>query len=958
MRMNFVSKMKSTISFLLSGTLMISAAFTIQPTNAGASDTCVIDASTEYQVIKGFGGMNHPEWTGQDLTEVQRQTAFGNGDEELGMSIVRIYVNDDPNQWYRTLATAQDVTARGGIVFATPWNPPSDMCETFTRTYTTWDGKTATQENQKRLRHDKYAEYAQHLNNFVHYMKENGVDLYCISIQNEPDYGEDWTWMTSDECVDFLENYADQIDCPVMSPESFSYNKEYYTKILNNSKAYANTDIFGTHFYGTSRSNMDFPQLENCGKEIFMTEVYVPNSDADSSDRWPESIQVAENIHNGLVVGNMNAYVWWYIRRSYGPMKEDGTISKRGYCMAQYSKFVRPGDVRIEATEQPADNVYVSAYKNDENQITIVAVNKGTEGYTQNFSIDGDEAIGSVERYRTSASESLAYTANLEAAENSFWAQLPAESVSTFVVSLKEGPNDFGWYFDNGFESDTEGWTSRGAATIAVSSQTAYMGSQSLFISGRTAAWNGAQKALDTAAFKPGTEYSFSANVIYTSGEITDTFYMKLQYVDGNGDTRYATIAEATAIMGEWVQLANSNFKIPSDASNMHLYIETADSTNSFYLDEAIGAVGGTGILGAGSQKIILGDVNSDGVIDTFDLALAKKGYTNGFNSTAAQAAADVDRSGVFDETDLVLIQDFLLARITEFPTAEKPYKPEVVIDPEIYMNNVRNLMSEYALSGCTEEYSWVEYGTLTKYQYYSTTRERMTNVNVLLPPGYTPNETYPVLYALHGYWETEDTLAEMGQVRNMLGNLISTGDAKKMIVVFPYIYTSKTQESCSGLDLANSLNYDNFINDLTTDLMPFIEKTFSVKTGRANTAITGFSMGGRESLFIGLTHSDLFGYVGAVCPAPGLTPGYDSSIHPGQIQESQMKPYYNNPYLIMITGGGNDGVVGTQPSVYHDILTNNGIDHVWHYVTTGEHNATSVQPHLYNYLRAIFQAE
>ncbi len=233
-----------------------------------------------------------------------------------------------------------------------------------------------------------------------------------------------------------------------------------------------------------------------------------------------------------------------------------------------------------------------------------------------------------------------------------------------------------------------------------------------------------------------------------------------------------------------------------------------------------------------------------------------------------------------------------------------------------------------------------------------------MTNVNVLLPPGYSSNETYPVLYALHGYWETEDSFAEMGQVRNMLGNLISTGDAQKMIVVFPYIYTSKTQEACSGLDLANSLNYDNFINDLTTDLMPFIESTFSVKTGRENTAITGFSMGGRESLFIGLTRSDLFGYVGAVCPAPGLTPGYDLSIHPGQIQESQMKPYYQNPYLIMVTGGGNDGVVGNQPSVYHNILTNNGVDHIWHYVTTGEHNATSVQPHMYNYLRAIFQTE
>lgn len=232
-------------------------------------------------------------------------------------------------------------------------------------------------------------------------------------------------------------------------------------------------------------------------------------------------------------------------------------------------------------------------------------------------------------------------------------------------------PNDFGWYFNNGFENDTEGWTGRGSAEVSSSSQTGYVGNSSLYVTGRTSAWNGAQKSLNSSVFKPGNEYSFSANVKYTSGNVVDTFFMKLQYVDGSGDTKYATIAESTAIKGEWVQLANSKFKIPSDASNMYLYIETADSTNSFYLDETIGAVGGTGILGAGSQKIILGDINSDSVVDSFDLVLARKGHTDGFKSTAAQIAADVDQNGIFDETDLALLQEFLLGKITKFPVSE-----------------------------------------------------------------------------------------------------------------------------------------------------------------------------------------------------------------------------------------------------------------------------------------------
>ncbi|MBQ7047128.1 MAG: carbohydrate binding domain-containing protein, partial [Oscillospiraceae bacterium] len=590
------------------------------------------------------------------------------------------------------------------------------------------------------------------------------------------------------------------------------------------------------------------------------------------------------------------------------------------------------------------------------------AINKGSEGYAQQFTFGADEIITNVDRYRTSAGENIAETKNLESTDNSFWAQLPAESVSTFVVKFNEKPvepDENGYYFRDTFEGDVSDWTARGAGEVLLSGRTSYEGAESLLTMERTAAWNGAAKPLDDAVFKPGTEYSFSANVSYLDGGLTDTFYLKLQYTDANGDTQYKQIAGADAINGQWVQLANTNYKIPEDATNMVLYVETAESTNNFYIDEVIGAVGGTVIAGAGeAPEITAGDINADGVINAFDAVLARRGVKAGsFSSTAKQIAADVNSNGESDVNDVKQIQQFVAGKTTAFSVSETvtPENPTESEDSDTYMSNVSNMMVEYASAGAADEKSGVEYGTLTKYQYYSTTRERLTNVNVLLPPGYSENEKYPVLYALHGFWENEDALAKMGSVRTMLGNLISTGEAEKMIVVFPYIYTSKTQESCSGLDLANSLNYDNFINDLKADLMPYIESNFSVKTGRENTAITGFSMGGRESLFIGLTLSDKFGFVGAACPAPGLTPGADLSLHPGQLQESELKPAGEMPKLIMITGGGNDGVVGSNPSAYHNILKNNGITNLWHFVTTGSHDASSVQPHFYNYLRAIF---
>ncbi len=131
---------------------------------------------------------------------------------------------------------------------------------------------------------------------------------------------------------------------------------------------------------------------------------------------------------------------------------------------------------------------------------------------------------------------------------------------------------------------------------------------------------------------------------------------MKLQYTDANGDTQYSTIAESTAIMGEWVQLANSNFKIPANVTNMYLYVETADSTNSFYLDETIGAVEEQGFLVQAHRKSF-SEISIPTELSTLStLYLQDNGCIDGFDSTVAQIAADVNQSGIVDETDLALI--------------------------------------------------------------------------------------------------------------------------------------------------------------------------------------------------------------------------------------------------------------------------------------------------------------
>ena len=270
----------------------------------------------------------------------------------------------------------------------------------------------------------------------------------------------------------------------------------------------------------------------------------------------------------------------------------------------------------------------------------------------------------------------LAYTTLASMLPDSEWGDGSNPSGGGEVKPIE--PNEYGWYFHHRYEGETEGWTGRGAAKVAASNDEAYVESGSLFVSGREEAWNGATYGLSTRAFQPGEEYSFSVNVKYNTGDDTETFYLKLQYVDSEGETKYSSIDEVTVPKGEWAQLSNTNYLIPEGATDLQLYVETAEgSTVDFYMDEAIGAVGGTGIQGAGHPTVNVsggkGDLNGDSKINVVDLALAKKGVLNGFGSTGAQKSADVDESGKAELKDVVLLYQYIHKVIDQFPVAEKP---------------------------------------------------------------------------------------------------------------------------------------------------------------------------------------------------------------------------------------------------------------------------------------------
>lgn len=112
--------MKKLICVLLAYVTMLSLMLTgPAASEVSAASDATVRLSAEKQVIRGFGGMNHPAWIG-DLTAAQRETAFGNGQNQLGFSILRIHVDENRNNWYREVETAKSAIKHGAIVFASP----------------------------------------------------------------------------------------------------------------------------------------------------------------------------------------------------------------------------------------------------------------------------------------------------------------------------------------------------------------------------------------------------------------------------------------------------------------------------------------------------------------------------------------------------------------------------------------------------------------------------------------------------------------------------------------------------------------------------------------------------------------------------------------------------------------------------------------------------------------------
>ena len=372
--------------------------------------TAVVQFDQPRQIIRGFGAANIVGWR-PDMTAGQIATAFGTGDGQLGFSILRLRVPPDSTAFKAQVATARAAHQRGAILIASPWTPPARM-------------KTNNSLIGGRLRLDCYDDFARHLASFVNYMAAQGAPLYAISVQNEPDVNVTYESCdyNGEEMRKFMRENAPAITTRVMAPEGCNFNRSLSDPILNDPVATANLGMICGHLYGGGLE--PYPLAREKGVEVWMTEHLVLDTD------WASALATGKEIHD-CMAAEMNAYVWWYIIRYYGPIDENGTVTRRGWVMSHFSRFIRPGCRRIEVTENPQPGVHLSAYTEGTN-LVIVALNTGARAAEQPFALSGS-SVTALTPFVTTAEKNCIAGEAISVSDGRFTLTLEPSSITTVV---------------------------------------------------------------------------------------------------------------------------------------------------------------------------------------------------------------------------------------------------------------------------------------------------------------------------------------------------------------------------------------------------------------------------------------------------------------------------------------------------------------------------------------------
>ena len=570
------------------------------------------------QVIDGFGCagtahmarhlMNFPEPQRSQVLDMLFSTTNG-----AGLSIIRNMINDgngisdewgdsndgpspsiepsegvwnwdddDDQIWFMNQAKARGCTT----FFSTVWSPPAWM---KTNNSTIWGGN---------LRTDKYQAFADYLSRYVReYKSRFGLDIYAVSIQNEPDFSTPYSSCRWDQYQfrDFIKNYLkptfsrDSVTAKVMMPEpgeaSDSLINEYCSATFNDSDAASRVDIVAAHGYRTNAHPVAIAKNNN--KKFWQTEIAVlgeNNNDSSISN----GVMWARNVHDWLV-NDANAWCYFWGPSSYymnqtslvGLNTSNNTVvkNKRLFTIGNYSRFVRPGYYRVDSTTNPTSDVYVSAYKDQAtNKAVIVAINSSGSTKDLTFNLSGTYSGNMFTQYRTSDNEELSQLTDVQISNNSFSVTLKANSVTTFVSGTGSTNPGTNLVVNPGLETGSfSPWTSWN--TAGISSSNARTGSYCIYTGNNNCS---AEQVI--TGLSPNTTYTLRAYArVAVSGE-----GVKLGVKDYGGTEVNTTISSTSYAQG------SIQFTTGSGNTSAKIYLWKDTGTGAAYGDDFELVVGGT----------------------------------------------------------------------------------------------------------------------------------------------------------------------------------------------------------------------------------------------------------------------------------------------------------------------------------------------------------------------------
>lgn len=235
-----------------------------------------------------------------------------------------------------------------------------------------------------------------------------------------------------------------------------------------------------------------------------------------------------------------------------------------------------------------------------------------------------------------------------------------------------------------------------------------------------------------------------------------------------------------------------------------------------------------------------------------------------------------------------------------------------------------------------------VPHGDIRMKRYFSTTANDWRRMFIYCPPGYDAStQAYPVLYLQHGGGEDERGWSNQGRTDIIMDNLIANGKATPMLIVM------------------TDGNTSDFESELLKDCIPFVEKNFRVKTDRESRALAGLSMGGIQTLNVGIPHVELFAYLGVFSSGWWATPTPFRNSHDVEKYYSMLKDkkdeYNAKLKHFWLSMGGQEDIAYKNCQIMMKRLDEIGIKYSY-FETPGGHTWPVWRESLYQFAPLLFK--